>query len=53
MICDLVGWRCMNRLGKCCCKGGGGGCVGVGGTVMICVCYPGSNGGVGVYRVRQ
>ena len=51
MICDLVGWRCMNRLGKYCCKGCGGGCVGVGGTVMICVCYPGSNGGVGVYRV--
>ena len=51
MVCDFVGWRCMDRLGKYCCKGDGGGCVGVGVTVMICVCYPGSNGGVGVYRV--
>ena len=55
MVCDLVvvvvGWRSMNRLGKYCCKGGGGGCVVVGVTVMMCVCYPGSNGGVGVYMV--
>ena len=51
MVCDLVGWRCMNRLGKYCCKGGGGGCLVVGVTVMVCVCYPGSNDGVGVYRV--
>ena len=53
MVCDLVvvlvGWRCMNRLGKYWCKGGGDGCVVVGVTVMVCVCYPGCNGGVGVY----
>ena len=24
----------------------------VGVTVMMCVCYPGSNGGVGVYMVK-
>ena len=50
MVCDLVivvmGRRSMNTLGKYCCKGGGGGCVIVGVTVMMCVCYPGSNGGV-------
>ena len=47
----VVVWRCMNRLGKYCCKDDGGGCVIVGVTVMMCVCYPGSNGGVGVYMV--
>ena len=56
MVCDfvvvMVGWRSMNRLGKYCCKGGGGGCVVVGVTVVMCVCYPGSNGGVGVYMVK-
>ena len=55
MVCDLVvvvvGWRSMNRLGKYCCNDGGGGCVVVGVTVMMCVCYPGSNGGVDVYMV--
>ena len=55
MDCDLVvvvvGWRCMNRLGKYCCKGGGGGCLVVGVTIMVGVCYPGSNGEVGVYMV--
>ena len=55
MVCDLVvvvvGWRCMNRLGKYWCKGSGGGCVVVGVTVMVCVCYPGCNDGVGVYMV--
>ena len=39
------------RIGKNCCKGGGGGCVVVGMMVMMCVCYPGSNGVVGVYMV--
>ena len=55
MVYDLVevvvGLRCMNRLGKYWCKGGGGGCVVVEVAVMVCVCYPGSNGGVGVYMV--
>ena len=55
MVYDLVvvvlGWRCMNRLGKYWCKGGGGGCVVLGVTVMVCVCYAGSNGGVAVYMV--
>ena len=55
MVCDLVvvvvGWRSMNRLRKYCCKDGGGGCVVVGVAIMMCVCYPGSNGGVGVYMV--
>ena len=56
MVCDylvvlVVGWRSMNRLGKYSCKGGGGGCVVVGVTVMVCVCYPGSHGGVDVYMV--
>ena len=41
----------MNRLVKYCCKCGSGGCVVVGVTVMVCVCYPGSNGGVGVYMI--
>ena len=54
MVCDLVvvvvGWRSMNSLGKYCCKGGGGGCA-VGMTITMCACYPGSNGGVGVYMV--
>ena len=55
MVCDLVvvvvEWWSLSRLGKCCCKVGGGGCVVVGVTVMMCVCYPGSNGGVGVHMV--
>ena len=55
MVCDLVvvlvGWRCMNRLGKYCYEGGGGGCVVMIVTVMACLCYPGSNGGMGVYMV--
>ena len=53
IVCDFVvvvaGWWSINRLGKYCCKGAGGGCVVVGVTVMMCVRYPGSNGGVGVY----
>ena len=55
MVCDwvvvVVGWRSMNRLGKYYCKGGGGGCVVVGVTVVMCVCYPDSNGGVDVCMV--
>ena len=55
MVCDLVvvvmWWRSMNRLGKYGCNGSGGGYVVVGVTAMVCVCYPGSNGGVGVYMV--
>ena len=53
MVCDfvVVVVGCMNRLEKYCCKGGDGGCVVVGVTVMVCMCYPGSNGGVGVYMV--
>ena len=52
MVCDLVvvvvGWRCMNMLGKYWCRGDGGGCVVVGVTVMVCVFSPSSNGEVGV-----
>ena len=51
LVVVVVGWLSMNRLGKYCCKGGGSGCVVVGVTVMGCVCYPDSNGGVGVYMV--
>ena len=57
MVCDLVVVmvvrRCMNGLGKSWCKGGGGGCAAAGVTAMVCVCYPGSNGGVGVYMVTE
>ena len=41
----------MNRLGKYWCNGGVGGFVVVGVTVILCVCYPGSTGGVSVYMV--
>ena len=55
MVCDLVvvvaEWRSINRLGKYCCKDTSGVCVVVGVTVVMCVCYPGSNGGVGVYMI--
>ena len=51
LVVVVVGWRSMNRIGKYCCNGGSGGCVVVGMTVMVCVCYPGSNGGVSVYMV--
>ena len=55
MVCGLVvvvvELRCMNRLGKCRCKVCGDACVLVGVTIMVCVCYPGSNGQVGVYMV--
>ena len=57
MVCDLVvvvvGLWSMNGLGKYYYKGGSGGCGVVGVTVMVCVCYPGSNGVVGVYMVTE